>query len=131
MTQVAAGILLRNGRVLLGLRAPGGNCGGLWEFPGGKLEPGETPEQCLVRECIEEVGLLVEPVKLISRVVYPFPDQPIELFFYQVRAGEGEPSPFVHQKLCWAPVEELDRYAFSPANREALANIKRLHQNEL
>ena len=78
----------------------------------------------IVRECMEEVGLLVEPVKLISRVVYPFPDQPIELFFYQVRAGEGEPSPLVHQKLCWAPVEELDRYAFSPANREALAYIK-------
>ena len=123
MRQVSAAVILEDGRVLLGKRGAGGSCAYLWEFPGGKVELGESPADCLIRECREEVGLLVEPEELLNRVVYPFPDGPIELFFFKTRRLSGEAKPLVHTEILWVPVENLQDYPFSPANQEVLGII--------
>ncbi len=76
MKQIAAAVFRRAGKVLLCRRPekPGDSCAGLWEFPGGKREPGESLEQCLIRECREELGIEVRPVGIRERLTHTYPE---------------------------------------------------------
>jgi 8-oxo-dGTP diphosphatase len=113
MTQVAAGILERNGRVLICRRRDTQPHPGKWEFPGGKLEPGESPEAALVRELREELGIeAAKPVE-ISRYQFTYPGKsPILLVFLKVSAWTGELENRIFATILWESPERLNKYDF-------------------
>jgi 8-oxo-dGTP diphosphatase len=116
MIDVTAAILIANDRVLIARRRPGVSQGGMWEFPGGKIRPGETPEQCLKREIKEELGIDIDVGDLFGESVYAYADQTIRLLAYRARIQAGEPSLNDHGEIAWAAIHELIRYPFAPAD---------------
>lgn len=123
---VAAALLDGDGRVLLQRRPEGKSMAGLWEFPGGKVEPGETPEAALARELEEELGLSVEPAALIpaSFASAPLGDRHLILLLYLCRAWSGEPRPLHASALDWVRPPDMRSLPMPPADRplvEALA----------
>ncbi len=111
----AAGIA-RSGRILLLRRAPGQKCEGCWEFPGGKTEPGETPEACLERELREELSISGHTGAHIMDSPYSYPGGRINLRAYSFRWTDGELQLSVHDALAWCLPSELPTYALSPAD---------------
>src|SRR5579872_5910368 len=104
MLQVVAAILERDGRILIGQRKPGQSHALQWEFPGGKVEAGETPEQALARELEEELGISDAAGIEVARYPYAYPGKnPIELIFYRVTSFRGEPRNLVFHDLRWEP----------------------------
>ena len=83
MTEVAAAILRRDGKILICQRKEGGNCSLLWEFPGGKREAGETMEQCAIRECKEELGIAVRLLDVYAEKTYTYGTEPFSFVFYK------------------------------------------------
>ena len=113
MVQVVAAVLEREGKILVGQRMPDQSHPLKWEFPGGKVEPGETPAQAVVRELEEELGVVVTGSQEIARYEYTYPGKnPIELFFYRVRHFEGEPRNRIFHDLRWEPFESLPTMDF-------------------
>jgi 8-oxo-dGTP diphosphatase len=103
---VAAAVIERDDAFLLTRRLKGTHLAGTWEFPGGKCEPGETPEACLVREIREELAVEVRvgPLMLVTRHAYP--ERTVELHFFRADVA-GEPAPQLGQQLRWVPRAEL------------------------
>lgn len=122
MKRIAAALIWKCGKVLAGLRPEQGPLGGYWEFPGGKLEPGETPEQCAVRECREELSAEIRLTGLFGRVFYEY-DEPFELYFFNAELVGGTVKPNVHTALRWVSPGELGKFCFCPANAEILKKI--------
>lgn len=89
---------------------------GMWEFPGGKIEKGESPEQCLVREIKEELGCLIEVREQIADVTHPYPDFTIRLMTYRAAIVEGTPRPKEHAQLIWLPLAEIAALDWAPAD---------------
>lgn len=116
MIDVTAAILIENGRVLIARRRPGGPQAGLWEYPGGKVRPGESPAQCLQREIREELGIDVVVGELFGESVYAYADKTIRLSAYRVRARGGKPSAHDHAELAWVAIADLGQYRFCPAD---------------
>jgi 8-oxo-dGTP diphosphatase len=126
MIDVTAAILIENGRVLIARRRPDASQAGLWEFPGGKVRPEETPEQCLKREIQEELNVRVAVGDFFGESVYAYEDKIIRLLAYRVRAEGGTMAANDHAELAWVALEDLGRYRFSPADRpfaEKLQNM--------
>lgn len=118
--EIVVGVLNRKGRVLIGQRPPEGLLGGLWEFPGGKVEPGETHAQALQREFLEETGLSIRVGGLVATVRHAYSHFRITLHAYRCSAASGNPQPHFHTALKWANSAELEGYAFPTANRKFL-----------
>ncbi len=116
MRQVAAAILERDGRVLVARRAPGQAMAGAWEFPGGKLEPGETPAACMVRELHEELGITVSAGDELMRVVHRYPGGAIELIAIRAALISGEIAPTVHDAVRWVAPADLPALDLLPAD---------------
>ena len=112
---VAAAITDPRGRVLLARRTIGRDLAGLWEFPGGKVEPGETPEQALIRELQEELGIHVQPGAHIITVPQAYPTKRLRLDVRMVTAWKGVPRGQEGQALAWVPLHKLTSYAMPPA----------------
>lgn len=111
--KVTAAVLRRGDRYLVCRRT-----NGLWEFPGGKIEPGETPEQCLARECREELAVEVTVGRLLDCVRTCAEDgKMLELHFFEVTLRAGEPVASVHTEICYARPEMLARLQFCPADQ--------------
>src|SRR4030095_9474868 len=91
--EVAAGLIFREGLVLLAQRPPGPHLAGLWESPGGRREAGESWEACLARELREELGIEVKVAGLYSRISHSYEDRIVELRFFLCRLSSGEPRP--------------------------------------
>ncbi|HOX13963.1 MAG TPA: (deoxy)nucleoside triphosphate pyrophosphohydrolase [Spirochaetia bacterium] len=120
MPDSVAGIALRNGLVFVARRRPGGSMGGKWEFPGGKLEPGETPEETLVREFREELGLEVRPGALLGESEFENEGVRFRLRAYRVEF-DGEPSFLAeHQDVRWLSRTELEDLDLAPSDRSLL-----------
>lgn len=116
MIDVTAAILIENGRVLIARRRPGASQAGMWEFPGGKVRPGESPAQCLKREIQEELGIRIVVGEFFGESVYAYEDKTVRLLAYRVRAEGGEMSLNDHAELAWVAIADLGRYRFCPAD---------------
>ena len=113
MVQVVAAIIERDGRILIGQRMPEQSHPLKWEFPGGKVEPGETPAQALARELDEELGIQVSRSEEIARYPYTYPGKnPIDLFFFRVREFAGEPANRIFHDMRWELPESLPGFDF-------------------
>lgn len=109
VVEVAAGILVDpHGRVLLLQRLPGKHLAGLWEFPGGKLEPGETIERALARELREELGIEVVASEPLVSVPWHYPEKSVNLHAWRVTAWRGEPAAREGNPMRWVAVRALD-----------------------
>jgi mutator protein MutT len=123
--EVAAG-LIRDaaGRYLITQRRRGSHLEGLWEFPGGKREAGETPEACLRRELAEELSATFHVGPLVETVHWAYPDRAVVLHFYECRVEAGSIQPRESQLMAWVEPERLDEYAFPPADLELIARLR-------
>lgn len=119
MKVITAAIIAREGRFLLAQRKDGDDDGGLWEFPGGRVEQGETPDGCVVRELWEELGVTVRPVALYDALATGRGDL---LLFYLCITGD-EPRPIDCQALRWAPPGELADLATHESDRQLMARL--------
>jgi len=113
---VTAAVLRRDDKILLARRAPGQRMAGTWEFPGGTLEPGETPEECLRRELEEELAISAEVGALLDTYRHAYPCGAIRIMFFDVPRFSGEPHAVVHDQLAWVTPDEMDSFNLSPAD---------------
>jgi 8-oxo-dGTP diphosphatase len=117
MVHVVCAILVRDdGAVLACQRALGSHLGGLWEFPGGKVEPGETPEAALIREMREELALEVRCGRALSPVEWDYGRGTMRLMPYLCRIAAGEPQALEHAALRWCSCEEFSALEWAPAD---------------
>jgi mutator protein MutT len=121
--EVAAGLVFRRGRLLIAQRAQGDHLGGLWEFPGGKRETGESFEECLRRELLEELGIHVTVGRLIWQVTHEYPDKAVDLRFYLCRWCHHEPQAIGCQAFAWVGKDELRGFAFPPADAGLIGRL--------
>ena len=117
--EVVGAIIKDNDRYLVGQRAAHKSQGGLWEFMGGKIEPGETPEQALKRECLEELALEIENERIIDSVVHEYPEKTIRLTLIECNPKDGSvPQALEHQGIRWVTVDQMKDVDFCPADEE-------------
>ena len=116
MITVTAAIIRQNNQILICRRGPGGNCAYLWEFPGGKLEPGESLEECIIRECQEELEITISVKDIFAETTYQYPDKEIAFTFYNAEIIGGTMKVNAHEEIRWVLAEELKNYEFCPAD---------------
>jgi 8-oxo-dGTP diphosphatase len=122
--EVAAGLLFRDGKLLITQRHADAHLGGMWEFPGGKREPGETFEQCLRRELQEELGCDVEVLELVESLTHAYPEKTVQLQFYRCRWLAREPQAIDCAAVCWVEREELAGFNFPAADAKLLDHLR-------
>ena len=124
MTEVVAALIWDKNRFLACQRPAHKARGLLWEFVGGKVEPGETREQALIRECQEELGITVAVQDVFMEVDHVYPDLTVHLTLFNASIAEGIPQKIEHNDLRWITVDEIDQYEFCPADEEILRRLK-------
>lgn len=128
MTEVVAALIWQGDRFMICQRPAHKARGLLWEFVGGKVEPGETRQQALVRECREELGITVEPGPVFMEVTHTYPDLTVHLTLFSASIAEGVPQKLEHNDIRWIRREEVDNYDFCPADRVILERLKAASQ---
>lgn len=124
LVTVAVGILIDDvGRVLVTRRAPDAHQGGLWEFPGGKVEADETLLEALTRELREELGVSVEAAEALMVLEHDYGDKQVRLDVHRVTRWSGEPRGLEGQPLAWQRPEKLRNWTFPAANRPILEGL--------
>ncbi|NLZ77143.1 MAG: (deoxy)nucleoside triphosphate pyrophosphohydrolase [Spirochaetales bacterium] len=119
-----AGIVRQDGRLLIAKRTEGGPVGGLWEFVGGKCRNCETPEEALVREFEEELGIPVSVGKLLATHTFENNETRYHLHAYEVKRLDARPMTLsVHTEIAWVSRSELDRYPFPPSDQAIIAQL--------
>lgn len=122
--EVAAAIICRAEKMLICQRPADKNCGLLWEFPGGKLEAGETAAQCVVRECQEELGVTLRVGREMTDVVCEYPDRVVHIRFFVCAIEAGTLERREHNALAWIAPDEIGGYEFCPADVQMLASAQ-------
>lgn len=125
MTQVAAALIRAGDKFMICQRPAHKARGLLWEFVGGKLEPGETAAQALVRECREELDVEVRPESVFMDVVHKYPDITVHLTIFNAVITSGEPKKLEHNDIRWITIDEIGKYSFCPADEEILLALKK------
>lgn len=120
---VAVGIIIDQQSVLITKRHANARQGDLWEFPGGKIETGETPYQALCRELQEEVGIVVEQAAPLLIMDHDYDDGGVRLHFWQVQRFSGQATAKEQQPMQWVAREKLNEYTFPAANRRIVAQL--------
>jgi mutator protein MutT len=120
---VGAALVVRAGKYLITQRMDGDSFGGFWELPGGKLEVGETLEQCVVRELQEELAITVDPVKFFRMVDYMYPHLTVRLHIYLCRMVSGEPQKIECQDFAWADPAQLPAFHFPEADQTLVKEL--------
>jgi len=124
VTRVVAALIENGDRFLICQRPVNKARGLLWEFAGGKIETGETPQQALLRECREELGIEVTVCEQFAEVIHAYPDLTVQLTVFRARMKQGEPQRLEHEEIRWITAEEIDAFDFCPADDEILNHIK-------
>ena len=124
MTEVVAGLVWREGRFLICQRPKNKTLPLLWEFAGGKVEPGETKEAALIREFQEELGVSIAVGEVFTEITHTYPDITVHLTLFHAAIPAGEPQLLEHNDLRWIKPEEIPLYSFCPADVEILAKIR-------
>jgi 8-oxo-dGTP diphosphatase len=120
---VAAAVIERDGRVLIAKRKKGWRFAGKWEFPGGKIEPNETPEECLRRELREELGIETEIGDFFCSSTHAYPHATVQLLVYQAFHVSGEYTLHDHQEIRWVLPDELTQYDFPEADEPVIEKL--------
>ncbi len=123
MTDVVAALIWDGNRFMICQRPAHKARGLLWEFVGGKVEPGETKEQALVRECREELDVTLSVGEVFMEVVHEYPDITVKLTLYNAVIAEGTPKMLEHNDIQWISIGQIPAYAFCPADKEILERL--------
>lgn len=127
MVEVVAALIWKNGKFMICRRPAHKARGLLWEFVGGKVEPGETKEQALVRECREELAVTVAVQDEFMSLVHKYPDITIHLTVFNASIAEGVPQLLEHNDIRWIPPKEIKNYDFCPADNKILEKIAEVY----
>ena len=125
MTEVVAALIWDGDRFLACQRPANKARGLLWEFVGGKVEPGETREQALVRECREELAMTMRVDDIFMEVTHEYPDLTVHLTLFHAAIADGTPQMLEHNDLRWVTIQEMDELAFCPADEVILDELRR------
>ena len=124
MKEVIAGIIIDNNKILIAQRGLNEKLAGKWEFPGGKVELGETQQECLKREIKEELELNIEVGEYLGESIYTYPNSKIKLIAYFATIVDGDMKLSVHDKIEWITINEIDKYDFAPADIPLIKKLK-------
>lgn len=122
--EVAAAIIFNNGQILISQRDENSHLSGYWEFPGGKREPDESFEECVLREIREELNVDIEVERYFETIQYEYAEKVVLLKFYFCRYVGGEARALGCRQFKWVPLLELDDYQFPPANEPVLRKLR-------
>ena len=125
IVEVAAALIFRDGKLLITQRHANSHLGGLWEFPGGKREPGETYEECLAREVREELGVEITIGSCFAEITHEYPEKHVRIKFFRAQLRAGEPQPLDCAAVKWINTDELDAFEFPAADEQLLAKLKK------
>ena len=125
VTEVVAALIRDGNRFMICQRPETKARALLWEFAGGKVEPGETKPQALVRECQEELAVTLEVGKEFMDVTHVYPDLTVHLTLFEASIKEGEPQMLEHHDMKWIRVSQIDDYSFCPADVVILEKLKK------
>ena len=128
ITEVVAALIWNSDNFMICQRPAHKDRGLLWEFVGGKVEPGETKEQALIRECQEELAITLSVGDVFTEVVHEYPDISIRLTLFNATIADGIPQKLEHNDIRWITVDEIDQYSFCPADTEILLQLKQKTQ---
>ena len=127
MVEVVAALIWKNDKFMICQRPAHKARGLLWEFVGGKVEPGETKERALIRECKEELDVVLSVGEVFMDVIHEYPDLTVHLTLFNATIAEGEPQKLEHKDILWITPIEIPNYDFCPADEEILAKICEVH----
>ena len=127
MVEVVAALIWDKDKFMICQRPAYKARGLLWEFVGGKVEPGETKEQALIRECQEELAITISVDDVFMDVVHEYPDITVHLTLFNATIAEGVPQKLEHNDIKWITPVEIPQYNFCPADEEILAKIIRTY----
>ncbi|MFZ5352716.1 MAG: 8-oxo-dGTP diphosphatase MutT [Bacillota bacterium] len=125
MTIVTAAVIIDNNKVLIAQRQTGCNYELKWEFPGGKLEKGETPEECIIREIKEELAMEVRPLELYNVINFDYKGRKMKMFVFISRLIGGSGAAIECNDFKWVSKQELDMYDFTPADLPIVDKLKK------
>lgn len=120
---VGAVIVNERDEILCALRSQAMSLSGMWEFPGGKIEAGETHQETLVREITEELGCSIQVDDFVAECLYEYPNVVVHLFTYYAHIREGVPSPREHARLEWVPLDKIEVLHWAPADLPTVAKL--------
>lgn len=121
MTEVTAAVIKKDGKILICRRPANKSCALLWEFPGGKQEPGETLEQALARECLEELNINISVKEKLHETVYEYPGRKLRLHFFAAEIDSGTIMRKEHSEIKWVLPQEMKQHEFCPSDTEFIS----------
>ena len=127
MTEVVAALIWDNDKFMICQRPAHKDRGLLWEFVGGKVEPDETKRQALIRECKEELDILLSVGDVFMDVIHEYPDIHVHLTLYHATIADGEPQKIEHSDIRWITPSQIPDYDFCPADEEILRRIREVY----
>ena len=114
--------------ILIDKRLPTGVMANMWEFPGGKIEAGESPEDCIIREIKEEIGVTIECDRHLIDITHPYPEFIVTLSVYICQIVSGKPQPLECAEIRWVSVPQLNEFEFPTANKHIISSIQALEK---
>ena len=120
---VAAALIFNQGKLLITQRRPDDHLPNLWEFPGGKVEPEETFEACLIREIREELAIEISVGRLVEEITHSYPEKTVRLCFFHCGLVAGEPKAIHVQAFAWVTQSELKNYEFPAADAQLITRL--------
>ncbi len=130
ITQVVAALIWKENRFMICQRPEGKTRAFQWEFVGGKAEKGETRQEALIRECMEELDITVKVGDIFMEVDHQYPDINVHLTLFHAKIAEGEPKKLEHNDIRWITPDEIENYTFCPADKDILAKIIKEYKND-